>query len=224
MSMNRRHFIGQASLLAAASAGFLRSSWAAEQDFVVADTSFGKVRGVDVAGIKTFKGIPYGASTAGKNRFMPPADPAKWTGVRDALAVRPERAATQPGRAGARIAAGHRHAGLPGEGEDCLVLNVWTPAVNDGRKRPVMFWCHGGGFATGSGSSPGTDGTNLARRGDVVVVTINHRLNVLGFTYLVEASAATTRSPATSACSTSCRRCSGCATTSSGLAAIRTPS
>src|SRR6185436_5364942 len=62
-----------------------------------------------------------------------------------------------------------------------------TPAVNDGRKRPVMFWCHGGGFATGSGSSPGTDGTNLARRGDAVVVSINHRLNVLGFTNLVEA-------------------------------------
>ena len=78
-------------------------------------------------------------------------------------------------------------AGLPAEGEDCLVLNVWTPAVNDGRKRPVMFWCHGGGFVTGSGSSPGTDGTNLARRGDVVVVSINHRLNVLGFTNLVEA-------------------------------------
>jgi para-nitrobenzyl esterase len=72
------------------------------------------------------------------------------------------------------------------EGEDCLVLNIWTPATNDGRKRSVMLWCHGGGFATGSGSSPVTDGTNLARRGDVVVVTINHRLNVLGFTYLAE--------------------------------------
>ena len=71
-------------------------------------------------------------------------------------------------------------------GEDCLVLNVWTPDVSDGKKRPVMFWCHGGGFASGSGSSPGTDGTNLARRGDVVVVTINHRINVLGFTYLAE--------------------------------------
>jgi len=73
-----------------------------------------------------------------------------------------------------------------GQSEDCLVLNVWTPAVNDGRKRPVMLWCHGGGFASGSGSSPVTDGTNLARRGDVVVVTINHRINVLGFTYLEE--------------------------------------
>ena len=73
------------------------------------------------------------------------------------------------------------------ESEDCLVLNVWTPAVGDGRKRPVMFWCHGGGFATGSGSSPVTEGANLARRGDVVVVTINHRLNVLGFTALEDA-------------------------------------
>src|SRR5262249_32249361 len=97
-------------------------------------------------------------------------------------APRRDRAA-QPAGGGLGVAA----QGLPAEGEDCLVLNVWTPAVNDGRKRPVMFWCHGGGFSTGSGSSPGTDGTNLARRGDVVVVSINHRLNVLGFTNLVEA-------------------------------------
>ncbi len=79
---------------------------------------------------------------------------------------------------------------MNGESEDCLVLNVWTPAIKDGRKRPVMFWCHGGGFASGSGSSPGTDGTNLAHRGDVVVVTVNHRLNVLGFTYLGRAGGA----------------------------------
>jgi para-nitrobenzyl esterase len=77
---------------------------------------------------------------------------------------------------------------MHGESEDCLVLNVWTPGIADGRKRPVMFWCHGGGFSAGSGSTPGTDGTNLARRGDVVVVTINHRLNALGFTYLEELS------------------------------------
>ena len=184
-TFGRREFIA----FTAASAIGLRHAFAGQGDtFVVADTAFGKVRGVDVEGIKIFKGIPYGASTAGKNRFMPPATPAKWTGVRDALQVRAERAATQPGRAGRRGAGWRpRPPGLPREGEDCLVLNVWTPAVNDGRKRPVMFWCHGGGFATGSGSSPGTDGTNLARRGDVVVVTINHRLNVLGFTNLVEA-------------------------------------
>ena len=81
-------------------------------------------------------------------------------------------------------------AGLGSEGEDCLVLNIWTPAINDGGKRPVMLWCHGGGFSSGSGSSPVTEGANLARRGDVVVVTMNHRLNVLGFTYLAEAGGA----------------------------------
>ena len=181
---NRREFLRQASLTT------LSFSVLCGQDtkFVTAETSLGKVRGMDNAGIKTFKGIPYGASTAGSNRFMPPVDPAKWSGVRDALEYghsAPQRdPAAQPANGGLGVAA----QGLPVEGEDCLVLNVWTPAINDGRKRPVMFWCHGGGFATGSGSSPDTDGTNLARRGDVVVVTINHRLNVLGFANLSEFS------------------------------------
>ena len=147
----------------------------------------GAIRGIDAAGIKVFKGIPYGASTAGKNRFMPPAEPAKWTGVRDALAYGPSAPQREPGVGRNASPLAVAAAGLPAEGEDCLVLNVWTPAVDDGRKRPVMFWCHGGGFATGSGSSPVTEGANLARRGDVVVVTINHRLNVLGFTALEEA-------------------------------------
>ncbi|MEO8257572.1 MAG: carboxylesterase/lipase family protein [Acidobacteriota bacterium] len=187
MSMNRRHFITQASLFAAASSGLLQRVRAAEDQTIVAETAFGRVRGVDVQGIKTFKGIPYGASTAGRNRFMPPAKPASWTGVRDALQYGPSAPQRNPDAPGTAARLATATAGLPAEGEDCLVLNVWTPAVNDGRKRPVMFWCHGGGFATGSGSSPGTDGTNLARRGDVVVVSINHRLNVLGFTNLVEA-------------------------------------
>lgn len=71
-----------------------------------------------------------------------------------------------------------------GHGEDCLVLNIWTPGLNDGGKRPVMFWCHGGGFSSLSGSSPSYDGSNLCNRGDVVVVTVNHRLNVMGFAHL----------------------------------------
>ena len=117
---------------------------------------------------------------------MAPVEPAKWTGVRDALEYghsAPQRdPSAPPPRPGALTISGEN---LPAEGEDCLVLNVWTPAIGSG-KRPVMFWCHGGGFATGSGSSPDNDGTNLARRGDVVVVTINHRLNVLGFANLSE--------------------------------------
>jgi para-nitrobenzyl esterase len=178
-------FLQRAALLAALSASGMRSGFA-QSRYVEAVTTFGRVRGLDADGIKTFKGIPYGASTAGARRFRPPADPAAWPGVRDALAFGPSAPQREPGAAressGLEVAA----AGLPAEGEDCLVLNVWTPAVGDGRQRPVLFWCHGGGFVTGSGSSPVTDGANLARRGDVVVVSINHRLNVLGFTHLAD--------------------------------------
>jgi para-nitrobenzyl esterase len=185
----RRSFLKHLSALAISGGVFLQELNAQDEKFVVAETAFGKIRGVENNGIKIFKGIPYGASTAGANRFMPPAEPADWSGVRDALAYgssAPQRDPAAPPRPpGALTISGEN---LPAEGEDCLVLNIWTPAVasaaESGRKRPVMFWCHGGGFATGSGSSPDNDGTNLARRGDVVVVTINHRLNVLGFANL----------------------------------------
>jgi len=183
---SRRDFLQQAFVLLAASGAVLENAWGAEPGVVVADTTFGKIRGSEVEGIKIFKGVPYGATTAGKNRFMPPADPAKWTGVRDALEFGPSAPQTEPGVRRATSDLAVAGAGLKAEAEDCLVLNIWTPATSDAQKRPVMLWCHGGGFATGSGSSPVTDGTHLARRGDVVVVTINHRLNVLGFTYLAE--------------------------------------
>jgi para-nitrobenzyl esterase len=189
----RRTFLKHVSALAVSGGFVLQELNAQDTKFVIAETAFGKIRGVDNNGIKIFKGIPYGASTAGTNRFMPPADPADWSGVRDALAYghsAPQRdAAAPPPPPGTLTISGSN---LPAEGEDCLVLNIWTPEVgsagNSGRKRPVMFWCHGGGFATGSGSSPDNDGTNLARRGDVVVVTVNHRLNVLGFANLSEFS------------------------------------
>ncbi|HEX4643785.1 MAG TPA: carboxylesterase/lipase family protein [Candidatus Acidoferrales bacterium] len=189
----RRDFLKQISVLAVSSGILLQDLHGQDANFVIAETAFGKIRGIDNNGIKTFKGIPYGAGTSGANRFMPPAEPANWSGVRDALAYghsAPQREPTAaPPAPGALTIAGEN---LPAEGEDCLVLNIWTPAVaaaaSGAGKRPVMFWCHGGGFATGSGSSPDTDGTNLARRGDVVVVSINHRLNVLGFANLSEFS------------------------------------
>jgi len=185
----RRSFLKHLSALAVSGGVFLQDLNAQAEKFVIAETAFGKIRGVDNGGIKIFKGIPYGANTAGANRFMPPAEPADWSGVRDALAYgssAPQRDPAAPPRPPGTLTISGEN--LPAEGEDCLVLNIWTPAVasaaESGRKRPVMFWCHGGGFATGSGSSPDNDGTNLARRGDVVVVTINHRLNVLGFANL----------------------------------------
>ncbi len=184
----RRDFLKHISAAAVSGSVLLHDLNAQDTNYVVAETAFGKIRGVDNGGIKIFKGIPYGASTTGANRFMPPAEPGDWSGVRDALAYGPSAPQRDPGAPppppGALSVSGRE---LPPEGEDCLVLNVWTPAIGataGGRKRPIMFWCHGGGFATGSGSSPDNDGTNLGKRGDVVVVTINHRLNVLGFANL----------------------------------------
>src|SRR5262245_21738983 len=147
---SRRDFITQGSMLVALSTGIVRPSWA--QGSVEAETTFGRVRGTEVKGIKAFKGIPYGASTAGANRFMPPKDPAKWTGVRDALAYGSRAPQREPS---ARREADEQGAGAgQQETEDCLVLNVWTPGIDDGGKRPVALWCHGGGFNTGSGAAP----------------------------------------------------------------------
>jgi para-nitrobenzyl esterase len=179
---SRRQFVRQTSVLL--SAAYL-TPWerlvaAADASDVIVETSAGKVRGVTVEDVRIFKGIPYGGTTAGKNRFMPPTKPTPWTGTRDALAYGP----TAP----QSLRNGPPRPGLPVEGEDCLVLNVFTPGVGDNRKRPVMVWLHGGGFSTGSGSSPLYDGASLAHTHDVVLVSINHRLNVFGFTYLAEAA------------------------------------
>ena len=150
---------------------------------VTVETTFGKVRGRNVNGIRTFKGIPYGSSTAGANRFMPPMKPAAWTGTRDALDFGPS-CPQLPGFKTPEIQLMQNLASNVSS-EDCLVLNVWTPAT-DGARRPVMFWLHGGGFQFGSGSQPFYDGANLARRGNVVTVTINHRLGCLGYLHLAE--------------------------------------
>ena len=150
----------------------------------IVETSAGKVRGVIQAGTYTFRGIPYGASTAGSNRFMPPRKPEPWAGVRETFQNGPT--APQLGNPPNALILNHKEPAM--QGEDCLVMNVFTPGVNDSRKRPVMVWLHGGGFASGAGSAHAFDGTYLARSGDVVVVSVNHRLNIFGYLYLADVS------------------------------------
>jgi para-nitrobenzyl esterase len=157
--------------------------------FHVVETTYGKVQGIATAGIKQFKGIPYGATTGSKNRFMPPKKPAPWTGVRECLGhgqICPQTPANLRSEYGMMIQWDQQSGGM---GEDCLVLNVWAPAINDGKKRATLVSFHGGGFATGSGNAPGYDGAQLALFGDVVVVTVNHRLACYGYTHLADLGA-----------------------------------
>lgn len=139
--------------------------------FAVVETRYGRVRGIRGDGLVTFKGVPYAGPVAGRNRFRkaPPLEP--WSGVRDALL--PEPPSLQPGRTTAR---GQE----PAPVENCLYLNIWTPAA-DGKKLSVMVYSHGGGFTTGSGSAPSYCGGYLARKWDVVVVATNHQLGLMGF-------------------------------------------
>jgi len=148
----------------------------------VAGTTAGKIRGTYQDKINAFKGVPYGASTTGAARFMPPSKPQPWTSVRDTLELGHQAPQTPSGLI-AEVAAVEDKGPM---GEDCLVLNVWTPTLGAGHKRPVMVWLHGGGYSTGSGGFTIYDGANLARKHDVVTVTVNHRLNVFGFLYLVD--------------------------------------
>jgi para-nitrobenzyl esterase len=180
--MRRRDFIGLSgtSLLAPA---FLRDSLARAQGTApapVVETAAGRLRGLSVSGAVVFKGIRYGASTAGANRFQLPVKPQPWTGIADAFEYGPR--AWQPSRP-MILEIGDALTGSGPMDEDCLRLNVWTPATDQGR-RPVLVWFHGGGQRTGSGNSIFYDGTELARKHGVVVVTLTHRLNALGYLWL----------------------------------------
>jgi para-nitrobenzyl esterase len=148
----------------------------------VVETASGRVRGAIIEGVAAFKCIPYGAPTSGGNRFMPPRAPTPWAGVRDALEYAghaPQqglRPATRPELAD--------FSGLPDnspETEDCLTLNVWSANLQPATKRPVMVWFHGGAFSYGTANAARLQGSRLATRGDVVVVTVNQRLNIFGF-------------------------------------------
>ena len=140
---------------------------------IVAKTDLGPVRGVTNNGVATFLGIPYGTGTSGTGRFQPARRPARWREPRAALSYGPACPQSDPAELKRRVA--------ERESEDCLTLNVWTPAVADGGKRPVMVWFHGGGLWRLSASGASQAGDGLARNHDVVMVSANHRISLLGY-------------------------------------------
>jgi para-nitrobenzyl esterase len=154
-------------------------------EIALADTQYGKVRGYILRNIHYFLGIPYGADTSGVNRFMPPQKPAPWTETFPALWWGNTAPQIMDNRYANKYGSFRDHWNYDDVSEDCLRINVFTPALNDGKKRPVMFWIHGGGFTNGNGiEHDGYNGENIARLGDVVFCSVNHRLGPLGFSNL----------------------------------------
>jgi para-nitrobenzyl esterase len=162
----RRRALGTAAAALAALAAMPLARAASRSPVV--RTSLGRVRGIADRDLMVFRGIRYGADT-GPRRFMPPTAPSPWKGVVDARSFGP--ASMQPGKEA-------------DQSEDCLFLNVMAPATKATRPRPVIVYIHGGAYSSGSGSSPLYDGAAMCGRGDVVVVTVNHRLSVFGYLYL----------------------------------------
>jgi len=148
------------------------------ENVAVTNSNAGKVRGYINNGVYTYKGIPYAVA----KRFEAPQKPAPWQGVRSSMTYGPVAPLMTPTTSVQDEGEFVFHHDWGYTNEDCMRLNVWTPGINDGKKRPVLFWIHGGGFAAGSSQElPSYDGESLAKKGDVVVVSINHRLNILGF-------------------------------------------
>jgi para-nitrobenzyl esterase len=135
-------------------------------------TNYGTLRGSCEDDLLVFRGIPYARPPTGSLRFAPPQPPDAWTGVRDAVTFGPSAIQAATAATGESIVAA--------TSEDCLTLNVWTPATDDGR-RPVLVWLHGGAYLFGGGAEPMFHGASMARRGDVVVVTLNYRLGLFGY-------------------------------------------
>lgn len=201
MKSNRRKFIGTlgagATAMALGSTSLSCTSAASKKEendgqilfigdnIAVADTQYGKIRGYQLRGIYHFLGVPYGADTSGPNRFMPPQKPQPWNDILPTVWWGNSAPQNMEKRYANVYSSWADHWNYDDVSEDCLKLNVFTPAINDGKKRPVMFWLHGGGFTAGNAvEQDGYNGENLARRGDIVFVSINHRLGPMGFTNL----------------------------------------
>jgi para-nitrobenzyl esterase len=154
-------------------------------DIAIASTKYGKVQGFILRDIFNFRGIPYGASTAGENRFMPPKEPESWDNVYPAVWWGNTAPQIMDNRYANAFASFVDHWNYDDVSEDCLKLNVWTPSITDSKRRPVLVWLHGGGYTNGNGiEQDGYDGENLSRKGDIVFVSINHRLGPIGFSDL----------------------------------------
>lgn len=153
------------------------------ENTAVAQTNSGKVRGYVHNGIYTYKGIPYATA----KRFQAPEKPAAWEGVRSSMTYGPVSPLMTPTTNVSDEIEFLFHHDWGYTNEDCLRLNIWSPGINDGKKRPVMFWIHGGGYTAGSSQElPSYDGEAIAKKGDVILVSVNHRLNILGFLDLSE--------------------------------------
>lgn len=145
---------------------------------LVTETAAGSVRGVEDRGVRVFRGLRYGASTASVNRFLPPKKPEPWAGVKDCLSW---GASAPQGASFSQASFYAWYNAIRPTSEDCLFLNVFTPGLGGHARRPVLVWLHGGGWGSCAGTAPGFDGADLARAQDVVVVTVNHRLGVFGY-------------------------------------------
>jgi para-nitrobenzyl esterase len=200
MKTNRRNFfqtlgVGAAGL-GLSSVPFISSASTSSKDnkddqqlligdhIAIAETKYGKVKGFILRGITCYRGIPYGADTSGKNRFMPPQPPKPWTTTLPAVWWGNTAPQIMDNRYANAYSSFVDHWNYDDVSEDCLKLNIWTPAV-DAKKRPVLVWLHGGGYTNGNGiEQDGYDGENLSRKGDIVFVSINHRLGPIGFSDL----------------------------------------
>jgi para-nitrobenzyl esterase len=171
---SRREFMAGAAAVSAT------LSHAGTAESPVVKTSHGQLKGMHENGVLVFKGVPYAGPSDGPNRFKPPTKVEPWKAVREAVEYGPQAIQNRDPNS-------PPNAPIAPSSENCQFLNVWTPGVDDGKKRPVMFYSHGGGFATGSGgwgTNRAHDGSALAGAYDVVVVTTNHRLALMGYLYL----------------------------------------